>query len=210
MIRRAFLDAAVVAREVVAARAVAVRWDEPSALAGFSVRGLAGHLVRATTSVEAYLDREEPNEPPLTPAQYYAAVLESAGDLDSAFHQAIRGRGEDAAAEGHPALVESFDASLARLAARLAEERANRVVRAFMDKVLTLDDYLVTRLVELLVHTDDLAVSVGLPVPDFSLAASRPAIAALVDVAIIRHGDEAVLRALSRRERDAVDALRVL
>jgi hypothetical protein len=79
-----------------------------------------------------------------------------------------------------------------------------------LDRVLTLDDYLVTRLIELLVHTDDLAVSVGLPSPDFPLAASRPAIAALVDVAILRHGDDAVLRALSRRERDAVDALRVL
>jgi hypothetical protein len=210
VIRRAFLDAAVIGREVVASREVAVRWEEPSALPYFSVRGLAGHLVRATTSVEAYLDREEPTEEPLSAAQYYASVLDGAHDLDSPFHQAIRQRGEDAAAEGHPALVESFDAALARLAPRLAEERANRVVKAFLDRVLTLDEYLVTRIIELLVHTDDLAVSVGLPPPDFPLSASRPAIAALVDVAILRHGDEAVLRALTRRERDLVDALRVL
>ncbi len=36
------------------------------------------------------------------------------------------------------------------------------------------------------------------------------AIEALVDVARVRHGDLAVLRALTRRERDSSEALRVL
>lgn len=211
MIRRAFLEAALMARELVADPAVGERWDEPSALPEFTVRGLAGHLVRATTSVEAYLDREEPTAAPVTAAQYYATVLRPGSpDLDSELHRAIRQRGEEAAAEGHGALVRSFDDALARLASRLADERANRLVRAFMDQVLSLDDYLVTRMIELLVHSDDLAVSVGLTPPDFQLAVSRPVIDALVEVAILRHGDEAVLRALTRRERDLVDALRVL
>jgi hypothetical protein len=35
-------------------------------------------------------------------------------------------------------------------------------------------------------------------------------IATLVEVARIRHGDAATIRALTRRERDTVDALRVL
>jgi hypothetical protein len=36
------------------------------------------------------------------------------------------------------------------------------------------------------------------------------AVETLVEVARLRHGDTAVLRALSRRERDPADALRVL
>jgi hypothetical protein len=80
----------------------------------------------------------------------------------------------------------------------------------FQDLVIRLDDYLATRLVELCVHTDDLAASLELPAPQLPEPATAAAICTLVDVARIRHGDAAVLRALARRERDAVSALRVL
>jgi hypothetical protein len=93
---------------------------------------------------------------------------------------------------------------------RLAGEPEDRRIRVFKDLVLLLDDYLVTRIIELTVHTDDLAVSVGLPTPEFPASATALAIEALVDVAIPRNGDLAVLRALTRRERDEVEALRVL
>ena len=75
---------------------------------------------------------------------------------------------------------------------------------------MTLDDYLVTRLIELVVHTDDLAVSLDVAAPPIPAAATGLVITTLVEVARIRHGDTAVLRALTRRERDAVAALRVL
>jgi hypothetical protein len=75
---------------------------------------------------------------------------------------------------------------------------------------MTLDEYLRTRVVELVVHADDLAASVGVePVPP-QPATTAVAIDVLVGVARIRHGDMAVLRALARRERDTVRALRVL
>jgi hypothetical protein len=71
-------------------------------------------------------------------------------------------------------------------------------------------EYLRTRLVEFAVHVDDLAVSVGVPTPDLGSAADDEAIDVLVGIARIRHGDVAVLRALARRERDDVQALRVI
>ncbi|MBW3668826.1 MAG: maleylpyruvate isomerase N-terminal domain-containing protein [Actinobacteria bacterium] len=183
----------------------------PSALGEFSVRGLAGHLVRATTSVEAYLDGPEPEDVPIGPAEYYAAAVGDDIDvLASPLHRSIRERGEELAADGHAALVATLDAALDRLHLRLMDERPDRRLRVFKGLVMTLDDYLVTRMVELLVHIDDLAVSVGLPTPEPSPEAVDDAVRVLVDVARLRHGDVAVLRALTRRERDPHHALRVL
>ena len=210
VIRTLYLEAAGIAYGVVAAPEVAEKWDMPSALDAFSVRGLAGHLVRAATSVEAYLDRPEPNEPPITAPEYYAAAVGDDTSPDSPLHRAVRDRGEETAAGGHAALVATFDAALDRLHLRLMDERPDRLMQVYRGLVMTLDDYLVTRMVELLVHIDDLAVSVGLPTPEPSPDAADDAIRVLVDVARLRHGDVAVLRALTRRERDTPNALRVL
>jgi hypothetical protein len=73
---------------------------------------------------------------------------------------------------------------------------------------MRLDDYLVTRIVELAVHADDLATSVGLE-SSLPPAALAMAVHSLVDVVRVRHGDLAVLRALSRRERQTPELLRV-
>jgi hypothetical protein len=80
------------------------------------------------------------------------------------------------------------------------------------------DEYLRGRCVELAVHVEDLELSVGLgpgvtatdrvPEPPDDLV--RGAIDVLVAAAVVRHGAPAVLRALARRERDQVQALRVL
>jgi hypothetical protein len=69
------------------------------------------------------------------------------------------------------------------------------------DLVLAIDDYLATRVVELVVHADDLAVSLGVDPPPPPPAAARLAEHVLLDIARHRHGDTALLRALARRER---------
>ncbi|HZQ28032.1 MAG TPA: maleylpyruvate isomerase N-terminal domain-containing protein [Acidimicrobiales bacterium] len=208
--RAMFLATSRVALDLLGRPEVGKAWDEPSALAEFTVRGLAGHLTRAVGSVEAYLDRDEPPaDQVIDAAHYYAAALATV-DITSDQHAAIRQRGEEAAAGGHGRLVQGFAAQLDRMAVRLPREAPGRRVQVFGDLVLVLDDYLLTRLIELSVHMDDLAVSVGVPPPDLPPGAYEEAIACLVDVGRARHGDLAVLRALSRRERDGVDALRVL
>ena len=210
--RALFVETALAAQTLLFEPALAERFDQPSALAEFPVRGLAGHLLRALTSVEGYLDAPGPETgaTPVSPAGYYAAVAAAGGDVGSELNRAVRQRGLEQAAGTAGELALAWGDTAARLADRLEREPAGRLVRVFGDMVLTLDDYLVTRLVELVVHADDLAASLAVPPPPLPAAATGLVIATLVEVARIRHGDAAVLRALARRERDAVGALRVL
>ncbi len=207
-IRRTFLDTITAVRPVIASPQVATHWDEPSALPQFSVHGLAGHLARAAFSVEAYLDGSKPeSKDPVSAAAYYAIVLDA--DISSPVNAGIRQRGEEQAAAGHEHLIAHLDRLSGRLRERLPREPDDRLMRVYADLTIGLDDYLVTRIIELTVHADDLAVSVGIDPPALPPAALRIAIGTLVEVARYRHGDLAVLRALSRRERDTLNALRV-
>jgi uncharacterized protein (TIGR03083 family) len=190
------------------------RFERPSALRQFSVRGLAGHLLRAMTSVETYLDRPPPaageGSAPISAAAYYAQVLGAETDIDSALHRSVRQRGLEAAPERPEDFVSEWSSVATRLVGRLEAEPPDRLMSVLGDLVLTLDEYLVTRLVEFVVHTDDLATSLGVPPPDLNRAATGLVVGTLVEVARIRHGDAAVVRSLARRERDTVNALRVL
>jgi hypothetical protein len=207
-IRSAFMASIDVARSVLAAPGIAARWREPSALKGLSVGGLAGHLFRAVGAVGAYLGRPEPETTPVPAARYFVAILGDA-DLESPLHTSIREKGEQGGAVEHAALLSQFDALCDGLRRRLDAEPSERKLKAFQDIVLTLDDFLVTRVIEVVVHTDDLAASAELDDPPFPNHVVRMAIDAMVGIAQVRHGDLAVVRALSRRERDAVEALRV-
>jgi hypothetical protein len=111
---------------------------------------------------------------------------------------------------GPVALVADYEARVERVAALLASEPATRRVTVLRGQArMRLDEYLPTRIVEMVVHADDLAASVRAETPDLG-AAVDVAIGVLVETARVAHGDLAVVRALARRERDAVDALRVL
>jgi len=212
--RPAFLDAAATAVRLLERPEVAGHWAGASVLREFSVAGLAGHLFRGMSTVGRYLDEPEPGATAISPAgisaaSYFDTMIRSA-DISDPANRAIRARGEEAAAGGPAALAGDARATLERLTSRLAGEGPGRPVRVAGGLVLTLDEYLRTRVVELVVHADDLAASVGVePVPP-QPATTAVAIDVLVGVARIRHGDLAVLRALARRERDTVGALRVL
>lgn len=205
-VRRLFLETLTAVRPLLASSEVAARWDEPSALPGFSVRGLAGHLVRATVTVDNYLDRPEPTgEKPISAAAYYANLLDP--DISSDLNVGVRKRGEELAAGGHERLIAELERLASRLEERLRREPHDRLVKVSGDAIMRLDEYLVTRLVELTVHADDLAVSVGLDYPALPPEALDITLVTLMDTARHRHGDLAVLRALSRRERDRGDVL---
>jgi hypothetical protein len=75
---------------------------------------------------------------------------------------------------------------------------------------MRLDDFLVTRTMEVVVHSDDLTASVSLPTPTFPAATNDPVITLIVETRRRRHGDAAVIRAFTRRERDTGDTLRVI
>jgi uncharacterized protein (TIGR03083 family) len=210
-VRATFLETTDVSRALLRLPEVQGKWEEPSALDQWTLKGLAGHLVRATTSVEYYLDQDAaPESPTLSPSEYYATVIGDTVDIDSDLNRAIRERGDKMAADGYDALMERFDSTIGRLRTRLEEEAPDRKVRVLNDLVLLLDEYLVTRLIELTVHIDDVAVSAGLPTPDLPPTALDLTFGCLIDVARHRNGDIAVLRGLTRRERADMNVLRAL
>ncbi len=211
-IRSAFADALAVGRAVLAAPAVAGLFDRPSVLEMMSVRGLAGHLTRAVTSVNAYLDRDPPPATAvfLDAPGYLMSIDGLSESITSHLHAAIRARGEETASGSHADLVARWDEEVVRLVARLEVEPEDRALPALEERPMLLDEYLVTRCLELVVHADDLAASVGAPAPRFASEATEPVLACLVEVARRRHGDLAVIVSMTRRERDAVQAMRVI
>jgi thioredoxin-like negative regulator of GroEL len=186
---------------------VAARWEEPSALAGMTVGALSAHLVRAAGSVLAYLDRTDPATRPdgalLTPVTYSQAAV------DSPIHERIKEVSATEATAGPGEVAARCEAVAAALRIRLAEESSDRLVGALGGRMLSLDDFCRTRLIEVLVHVDDLAVSVGLPRPDTSEESTAIVIDILIGIARMVHGDWAVLHALARNERRAVDVFPV-
>jgi hypothetical protein len=177
-----------------------------------TVGALAGHLVRALTTVRDALERAAPpdDRPILDAAGYFLSIEGLDGELDSDLHRGIRSRSAAEASGGPASVLERWRDTVADLERRLRETEPDRLVEVFGGRVLAIEDYLDTRLVELVAHADDLAVSVTAPVPVFTTGVTDRVVACLLEVARRRHGDLAVIRALIRRERDAVDALRVL
>jgi hypothetical protein len=170
-----------------------------------TVRSLAGHLIARTGgAVLDYLDAELPDDAqPIEAAEYYVTVLDGLDD------DQVRVRGEEAAPDGAGGLLKRYEGIVADLPGRLEDEPAERLVKVFGGLVMRLDDYLETRICEILIHADDLAVSLHMEPPEFPQAAWDLAFDHMLSVARLTHGDSAVLMAFSRRERDTAEALRI-
>jgi hypothetical protein len=215
LVRDAFLVTAAEARGLIASRAAGGRWNEASALDDLTVGALAGHLARAAFVVVGYLDASTPDPGGdaaelLTADQYFERGVPPT-EMSEEMHAGIRARAAEEAADGQDALVARLDATLHDLEARLATEPSDRAVtvaRGSGGLVLPLDEYLVTRMVELVVHSDDLAASVGLDTPSFDPLTMACVIGCMLAMVRARHGDLAVMRGLARRERDQIEAIR--
>jgi hypothetical protein len=204
-VRLAFLDAATSAAALLSDRAVAAGWSRPSALAGFSVGGLAMHLASQVTNVVGALDREIPDLPQVTLLDHYAHSpwFEGESDDDQAkSNQNILEGSEGSAAEGPAAMLTTVNRALARLREELPWQAPGRLgLMPWWHWTLTFDDLLVTRMMEIAVHSDDLAVSVDVPTPTLPPAVLEPVLGLLSQLALRRHGPTALLRAYSRSER---------
>jgi uncharacterized protein (TIGR03083 family) len=205
--RAAMLDAVRGARGLLARPEVVAAYHEPSALAAWTVSGLAGHLVRACVVVLEYLETPLPEAEPIPAPAYYPWVMDSTTDINSPVNVQVRQRGDAWGEAGPSGLLTRLDQGLPALEAALESEPAERMLAVF-GRPMVLDDYLQTRIVEVLVHCDDLAVTVGVPYEP-PPAASDIALHHLLAVARHVHGDVAVLRGFTRRERDRTEALRV-
>jgi len=197
-----FLTAARSAADLLRDPAVAAAWSQPSALPEFSVGGLAAHLAYPVTALPDMFAAPEPSEPTIPVLEHYARAAWVGAELDADINVRIREGGEATAAQGPEALVAQLDAAVEQLA-EVLPTMANRPVRLSLwgPWSLLVDDYLLTRMMELTVHSDDLAVSVSVPTPELPPTVTEPVIALLTALSVRRNGPTAVLRALSRAER---------
>lgn len=201
--REPFLRAAGVALALLRQPVVAQRWTEPSALEGMTVGGLANHLgsqvqnVWAALSADVFLATGT-----RTLREHYGAVPWRGAPLDDRSNRHIVEIAEQAGADGPQAVLERVTRAYETLPDRLAAVPGDQpVLLPWTGWALTLDDLLLTRMMEIAVHGDDLAVSVDGPTPLLPDEVFDPVAALLVDLAALRHGQAAVLRALARRER---------
>jgi hypothetical protein len=207
LVRGLVIEAVEAAAALMGHDEVTARWDQPSALAGMTVGALCAHLVRAAGATLAYLDRTDrharPDRALLTPVTYFHAAI------DSPIHERIKEVSAAEATAGPAELAAKTAQIAASMRDRFAEEPAGRLVAALGGRMLLLDDFCRTRLIEVLLHLDDLAASVGLPCPDTSPAGRTIVVDVLMGIARMQHGDWEVLHALARDERRTVDVFPV-
>jgi hypothetical protein len=168
-----------------------------------TVGALAAHLGRQVHRVPLVLAAPVPDdEPPVTVDEHYARSAWVGRAADDPVNVAIARDSREDAEAGPDEVLARAAAALAALRTDLPAQPAGLVVRPpWTDWSLTLDDFLLTRLLEIAVHTDDLAVSVGTPPPALPDEVTAPVLALLTRLAARRHGVTSVLRALSRAER---------
>jgi hypothetical protein len=199
--RNMVIDAATVAAALVTSAPVRNRWNDPSSLAGMTVGALAAHLVRATGATLAYLDRTDVNTEPegelLTPVSYFHAAV------DSPIHDRIKEVSADEATAGPDQVGTKAGEVAALLAERLPVEPEDRLVGALGNRMLTLDDFCRTRMIEIGMHIDDLAHSVDMPTPELHPDVTAEIIDIVMGIARAQHGDWPIIHALARSERSS-------
>ena len=197
-----FLTAARSAAGLLHDSRVSAAWAEPSALPEFSVGGLAAHLAFQVIALPDMLAAPEPTESVIPVLEHYTRAAWVGAALDEEINVRIRTGGESIAAQGPSAVAAQLDDAIEKVAAALTT-MANRPVRLPLwgPWSLLVDDYLLTRMMELTVHSDDLAVSVSMPTPELPPAVTEPVLGLLMTLSVRRHGPTNVLRALSRAER---------
>lgn len=202
MNRTSFVAAARIALDLASAPEVRGAWREESACAGMTVGGLAHHLVHQAVNTVRLLEMDPVAEPPIELLDHYArAAWVRSGPEDEA-NVTIREGSDAAAAEGADTVLEIASAAIDALPRALEGHRLPDQVRIpWQGWSLTTADFLVTRAMEIVVHSDDLAASVGLATPEFPDDVVEAVLGLLTGVAVRRHGQAAVVRALSRPQR---------
>jgi len=200
--RDSFLAAARITADLVRRPEVADQWGDESACAGMSVGGLAFHLASQITNTVRLVGAPASDDAPIALLEHYARAAWVHTGLDEEVNVGIREGSDDEAAAGPGALNALVDQQLALLPEVLGGADLDAAVLIpWQGWSLTVHDWLVTREMEIVVHSDDLAASIGVPTPEFPESVITPVLALLTGVAVRRHGQAALVRALSRPQR---------
>lgn len=201
MLDDAFLAGAHIALDLLSRDEVAANWDAPSVLDRMTVGMLACHLGRQFLRAEEILPTPATGEPLDEADEHYRrAAWVTAPDLDDPSQD--RSIDETDASLGVAAMRERSRSALDAVAGILSQGEARDIVTIpWQGWSLRRPDFLLTRALEIVTHSDDLARSVGVPTPDFPPEFYRPVAHLLVRLATERHGQAAVTSALTRQER---------
>ncbi|MEW2140555.1 sterol carrier family protein [Streptomyces sp. NPDC005409] len=126
----------------------------PSGLGHWTVADLAGHIAWIADSLAGSLARPPGVVAELPAVEWPFATASLAGKISEAARETLTGA----------PLPELFEQAATRMSRALAENPGDRVLNLWIGD-MTLADFLVTRTVELVVHTDDLNRAAGLDVP---------------------------------------------
>jgi hypothetical protein len=200
--RDSFLAAARIAGDLLRRPEVASHWQDASACDGMSVGGVACHLASQVTNTVLLVGAPASDDEPIPLLEHYARAAWAHSGLDEQVNVGIREGSDAEAAAGPDALRARVEEQLDRLPGVLAAADPGAAVRIpWQGWSLTVHDWLITRKMEIVVHADDLAASVGVPTPEFPESVVTPVLALLTGVAVRRHGQTALVRALSRPQR---------
>jgi len=182
---------------------VAARWSDESVCEGMTIGGLAHHLVAQVSNAVSILGGPPSELAPITLAEHYRRAAWVRADLDEQANTGIRDGANLEAESGPEALAERVTEGLAGLPAALAaaEDGPDSRLIPWQGWALTAHDLMVTRLMELVVHSDDLAASLDVESPQFPGDVVAAVLTLLTGVAVQRHGQTAVVRALARPQR---------
>ncbi len=228
-VQRLWVESCAALLTLVDDTAVGDRWDAPSCLPGMTIGALCGHVIasgifevesRVTQAAAAGNDAVTPSysgplvtAPPtrtdgraMTAANLHALVPTDDGN---AAHRAVEAAAAEQAENGMEDLVSR--GRIAFATARVAVERTDPdVVVDCWGVPLSFEEFLRTRIVEMVVHAEDLADSIGLESSGLPDEAKEVACNIGIEAAIRRNGPTAVLRALFRSDRHGTAALRPL
>lgn len=154
-------------------------WESPG-LGTWSVRSLVGHTSRALTTVEEYLALEEPESVTLHRAEeYFSTFVTEATDPAQ-----VARRGVEAGERLGPDPLAAILLARERTLAALAAQRPGRII-AVRGAALPLEEYLRTRVFELVVHSLDIgrAIKTDVDIPPAPLADSVLLAASLASAA---------------------------
>jgi hypothetical protein len=177
-------------------------WGRESSCPGMTVGGLTHHLLKQAGNTVRLLQAPPTGDEPIALQDHYARAAWVEAAPDDQVNVDIRDSDNAGAEVGPDVVLDLGREWLGQLPALLAAPRdPDTVTIPWQGWALATDDFITTRLMELVVHGDDLASSVGLATPTYPEAALTPVFGLLTGVSARRHGATALIRALSRPQR---------
>ncbi len=214
-LRRAYLSAVDWLASLLNSPELGEAWDDGSAIEGYSVGGVAAHAVQGVIWFEQTLSDPEPRGlREVTVMEFYGPNrVDGSSPREDPLASALQGAAEAFALSGAATVLEACTTSRDRLDVLLESAEASRAVPVLRvpGGQVALREYLRTRVLEVVVHGDDVVSSVGSTTladpPPEAVAAS---LLVCLEMAEARVGGLDVLRSMTRVERAIPDALRVL